>query len=139
MKIPEIIYRRRYGRTRINFSNEWYDDLNELLVLNGLIPEKERLKNIEYSQAKNIVTFLLNRGVAYDEEFMPLEDAEKYTNYLFEDLAKDNCDCYTNGEWDKYRESNGFSWNNMTESTFDGGVLITSKYLHLCFWIEEED
>ncbi|MFT4761458.1 MAG: hypothetical protein ACI9XO_003658 [Paraglaciecola sp.] len=139
MRVSEILNRRRYGRTRINYINEWYGDLNELLALNGLVAEKERLKKVEFSQAMNIVTFLLNRGVAYDEEFMPLKDAAKYTKFLFEDLIADKCECYTNGDWDKYNETNGFGFHNMTESTFDGGVLVTSQYLHFCFWIEEED
>ena len=103
MKIPEIINRLRYGRTRINYINEWYEDLNELLLVNGLIPKKERLHKIKSTHAKKIVAFLLNRGVAYDEEFMPLEDVEKYTTFLFEDLLEDNCECFANGDWDKYR------------------------------------
>jgi hypothetical protein len=113
--------------------------MNELLKLNGLAPNKENLIRIEYQQAKKIVRSLLNFGVAYDEEYMPIQDAEEYTNYLFQNFVEENCECFANGEWDRYHESNGFGWNSMTESTFDGGVIITSSNLHFCFWIEEED
>lgn len=139
MNIPEIIKKRRYGRTRINYSNELYSNLNELLKLNGLFPEKDDLYKIDYKQAKNIVNSLLNYGVAYKEEFMSIQDAEEYTNYLFQYLDEEDCECFTNGEWDKYYKSNGFGFNNMTDSTLDGGVIVTSNDLHFCFWIEEED
>ena len=139
MKIQEIINKRRYGRIRINYVNELYSDINELLKLNGLLPEKENLIEIEYKQAKQIVVSLLNYGVAYKEEFMSIELANKYANFLFEDLDEINNKCFTNGEWNKYYETNDFGFNNLTESTFDGGVLVTTNNLHFCFWIEEED
>jgi len=139
MKIQEIINKRRYGRTRINYTNELYNDINELLKLNGLLPEKENLIEIDYTQAKQIVISLLNYGVAYKEAFMSTELAKEYTNFLFEDLEEVNSKCFTNGEWNKYYETNGFGWNSLTKSTFDGGVLVTTDNLHFCFWIEGED
>lgn len=139
MNIQEIIHKRRYGRTRINYSNELYENLNELLILNGLKAEQEGLIQINFKQAMKIVSSLLNYGVAYKEEYMSIETAEKYTKHLFEGFNEQNCKCFTNGEWDKYYESDGFGFHGLTDSTIDGGVLISSKDLHFCFWIEEED
>jgi len=139
MKIQEIINKRRYGRTRINYTNERFSDVDELLKINGLLPEKENLIEIDYSQAKLIVESLLNYGVAYKEEFMSTELAKEYTTFLFEDLKEVNSKCFTNGEWNKYHGTNGFGWNSLTKSTFDGGVLVTTDTLHFCFWIEEEN
>jgi len=139
MKIQEIIKKRRCGRTRINYVNELYGDINELLKLNGLSPEKESLIEIGYKQAKQIVVSLLNYGVAYKEEFMSTQLANEYADFLFEDLDELQSKCFTNGEWNKYYDTNGFGFNNLTNATFDGGVLVTTNDLHFCFWIEEED
>jgi hypothetical protein len=128
MKISEIINRRRYGRTRINYINELFNDINELLKINGLFPEKENLIEIEYNQAKQIVISLLNYGVAYKEEFMSTQLANEYANFLFEDLDETKYKCFTNGQWNKYYETNGFGFNNLTDATFDGGVLVTTNY-----------
>ena len=126
-------------RTRINYCSEYVYGLKELLGLFGLIQEEERLQEVTYSHAKNILRSLLNRGIAYNEEFMTLEQAENYTNYLLEDFAENNCKCFSNGEWDKYRKTNHFGYNSMTKCTFDGGLIVTSTSYHFCFWVEEED
>lgn len=139
MNITEIINKRRYGRIRINYTNELYKDLNELLRLNGLQTENEGLIEIDLKHAKKIVSILLNFGLAYKEEFMPLEVAESYSNYLFAGFDDKHCKCYTNGEWDKFHESNEFGFYNLTDATIDAGVLVSSNDLHFCFWIEEED
>ncbi|MEO1419220.1 MAG: hypothetical protein AAFW00_28460 [Bacteroidota bacterium] len=140
MNIQEIIKRRSYGRTRIHYSNELIYDLDDLLKLNGLLPNKDDLLPIEFQKVKKIVSTLLNKGLAYPEEYMPIHEANEYSEYLLQGFKEMECQCFCNGAWDEYHKpSNGFGWNHMTNSTFDAGVIITSNDLHFCFWVEEED
>ena len=139
MTIPEIIKKKGSARTRINYQDGWYKELNQLLKLNDLFPEKESLIEITLKEAKEIVRILLQKRIAFSVEMMSFKEASEYTNLLFSGINETECRCFTNGRWMDYKQSCSFGFNAFTDSTFDGGVLISSRDTNFCFWIEEED
>ncbi len=48
-----------------------------------------------------------------------------------------------NADWSEYfaprQGPYGFGWNNLTESTFDAGVVAVGQRYASCVWVEDED
>ncbi len=140
MNILEIIKKRNCGRVRASFSSHWNSSLNQLLLIFGLAPSPESLIEVSKEKAMKIIETLLQKDLAYSSKIMSKKQAEKYSNVLISALSTSKCKYYTNGEWHKYHSANNaFCFTGLTESTFDGGVLIVSKRHAFVFWVEDED
>jgi hypothetical protein len=49
---------------------------------------------------------------------------------------------FVNADWTAYfydAKSTGFSWANLTDATFDAGVVAISDRFASCVWAEDED
>ncbi len=139
MTIPDIIIARNCGLVRITYSGDSVNIKANHYPEFGLKGGFKDLLEIDFDKAKSIVAALLYKDLAYNSERMSLERAESYTEFLFDPFSEKDCLCYTNGNWNEYHDSTSGIWTPMTEATFDGGVIISSLGLSLCFWVEDED
>ena len=73
--------------------------------------------------------------MAYESECMPKNQAEEIAASLLHQYSTTDSKYFSNGDWSK-RES----WNPLTESTFDAGLIITGRAsTYFCIWFQDED
>jgi len=139
MNIFEIIEKRNCGNLRISFSANRGDSMNQILSGFGLFQNEDLLEEITETQAREIVTILLWKDLAYSGEIMCKEDAESYSDYVISHVFSKDSTFFTNALWQNYHGNNSFSFTPFTKATFDGGVIAVSKNVVAMFWVDDED
>ena len=76
MNLIEIIRTRNCGRVRASFSSNWNSSLKHLLVVFGLSPQEENLKEVSKDKAFEILEALLQKDLAYSSKIMSKEKAK---------------------------------------------------------------
>ena len=135
MSPQSIIQERRFGEIRIAVVSEVTGDLSRVLQKCGLRSDPTMLVEHPRDEAEAILRELLWKDMAYEGECMPRERAALIARAI---LAENSVTCsrfFSNGNWAR-RES----WNPLTESTFDAGLLVSlvgGQYF--CIWFQDED
>jgi hypothetical protein len=130
-----IIEARECGEIRYAVVSESSSDLSRVLGKFGLTPDASLLVEHDKESAFAILSDLLWKDMAYDGECMPRSQAEEIANQLLRQYSVPESKYYSNGNWSK-RES----WNPLTESTFDAGLIVTGKDgTYFCIWFQDED
>jgi hypothetical protein len=130
-----LIRDRRFGEMRVVFVSEMTGDLGRVLGKCGLLPDASRLSEFSKELTQKILVKLLARDMAYGSECIPIETAAVRAQELIDESSTLESRFYSNGNW-----SEASAWNPLTESTFDGGILMTIDQFHyLCIWFQDED
>lgn len=141
MAVSEIVKARKCGQIRFHAIYDYPVDLNRILAMCYLKPEADKLLEIRKLDAVKVVTNWLHRDAAYGTELMSVQLAENLAEKFAREFSDETSKFYTNGQWHDSRRPQ--SWQPLTESVFDGGVLIesgTGNYTrHICIWFEDED
>lgn len=132
---------------RFHVIYEYPVELNKILERCHLKPEAESLLQIGPEEAAGVLTFWLHREAAYDSVLMSIESARSLAEAFLREFSDEESRLFTNGHWDnRLRElqcTHTFEWVGLTESVFDGGLLIESgagnHTRHVCIWFEDED
>ena len=130
-----IIEARKYGEIRYAVASEITSDMSRVLGKFGLTPDASLLVQHNRESAFAILRELLWKDMAYEGECMPESQAEEIANHLLQQHSIPERKFFSNGDWSK-RES----WNPLTESTFDAGLIVTGSYgTYFCIWFQDED
>lgn len=130
-----LIQARCAGEIRYAVVSEVTGSLSRVLAKFGLTPDESLLVEHDHETALTILEELLWKDMAYEDECMPKALAEKFARQVIEEHAHAESRYFSNGNWAQ-RES----WNPLTESTFDAGLLITRKDgRYFCIWFQDED
>src|SRR3954452_120781 len=141
MALTEIAKARKCGQIRFHAVYQYPVDLNRILAMCYLKPEAERLLQISRDEAVRVLVCWLHRDAAYKSELMSADLALSLAESFVREFTDETSRFFTNGRWhDSERPQN---WQPLTESVFDGGVLIESgrgnDTRHVCIWFEDED
>lgn len=142
MWMRDIPLEREDGMVRCAAAKLWgAPSLGQVLKVLGLPKKPDALEEVSEEKAQNILEAVLARNMAYKYEAMPLERAVQLAKEFIESQLP-NTRFLVNGDWTTYlneSKSTGFSWHNLTEATFDAGVVAVSDRLAMCIWVEDED
>lgn len=131
-----VIAARRFGEIRCTVASEITGNLSRLLGKFGLTPNESLLVEHDRDSAFQILFTLLWKDMAYEGECMPRQEAESLAQQILADHETTGCRYFSNGNVAKSE-----SWNPLTESIFDAGLVITdpAKHNHFCIWFQDED
>src|SRR5687767_10468245 len=124
MALTDIVKARKCGQIRFHAVYQYPVDLNCILEKCQLKPEADRLLDVKRDEAVRVLTCWLHREPAYDTVVMSLESARELSEKFVPDFADETSRFFTNGRWDVSQPLQ--SWNRLTDSVFDGGLLIES-------------
>jgi hypothetical protein len=141
MAVTEIVKARKCGQIRFHAVYQYPGDLNRILEMCHLKREADKLLEIGREDAIGVLTCWLHREPAYSTVLMSVESARGLAERFVREFADETSRFFTNGPWhDTERPQN---WQPLTESVFDGGLLIESGKAndtrHVCIWFEDED
>ena len=123
------------GEVRYAVLRDISNDLSQVLGRFGLSPDAAALVEHDRAAALAILAELLWKDMAYESECMPRARAEAWAEQVFAEHAAEGSRFYSNGNWAR-RES----WNPLTTSTFDAGVIIAGPDgAYFCLWFQDED
>ncbi len=130
-----LIQARQFGEVRYAVVSESTGDISRVLGKLGLKPEPEALIEHEREVAYLILRDLLWKDMAYEGECMPQEQAASLAQQIFQEHSVPGSRYFSNGNWVARA-----SWNPLTDSTFDSGILISNPAgQYFCIWFQDED
>ncbi|MBB5457581.1 MULTISPECIES: hypothetical protein [Paraburkholderia] len=133
--IADILAAR--GPTMVRISNvlDYSNDLSLVLSKFGLTQDEAMLVRHDRAGAIAILTNLLWKGQAYDCECMGRSKAEELAEKIISENESKESRYFSNKE-----SPSSDSWNGLTGSTFDSGIVISSgDGRYFCIWLEDED
>ena len=147
--LPEtIIARRTSGRVTCALvpQPEWAkaralaDRAVESLGLRAL---GEGWLEVSENDALRIAAGVLGRDLASNATIIPAAEAETLVNDLLA-MVPEPFTCFTNGDWadvfgDESQHTNGFSFDPLTESALDAGIVCVGDGVTAVLWVEDED
>lgn len=101
-------------------------------------------RSIERDAARTILVKLLEQDLAFGGEVMSASDAAVLADRWLEAASRSGA-YLTNGNWAEpskpvtSRASAGASWDPISESTFDAGVIAVDEHHASIFWVQDED
>ena len=141
MDITQIVKKRRCGQIRFHFLYQYPQDLNSILKRCCLKTEADNLLEINREESVAVLTRWLHREPAYGTKLMSEVSALELAENFVMESADDTSRFFTNGRWFDCEEP--ATWQPLTESVFDGGLLIASGIgndtIQVCIWFEDED
>lgn len=98
---------------------------------------------ISAADAHAIVTTLLHRDLAYNEEIMPIESASDLATRFF-DLAPEPHSFFTNGEWSRSADAENspatlHAFDPISDATLDSGVVCLGDGQAALLWIQDDE
>ena len=131
-----LIAARRFGEIRYSLASELTGALSRLLGKFGLVPDESLLVEHDRESALQILVTLLWKDMAYEGECMSKHEADSLARKVISEHERPGSRYFSNGNVAK-----GESWNPLTESTFDAGLVITDpvSHNHFCIWVQDED
>lgn len=146
--IERILQRRDAGRTTCAVVERRGSDsaaaiVDQVVQAHGFRGIATAWHEISASDAHAIVTALLHRDLAYEEEIMSLTAAADLATEFF-DLVPEPHAYFTNGEWTTNHDANHepaalLSWDPISDAAFDSGVVCLGDGSTALFWIEDEE
>ena len=119
--------------------NELYNILDEVCSLESLTPLKGEWNKLSYSNLNKLLLSALRYDLGFtSSERMPLEDAKYFHNKILSGINKDKCICFTNWFVNPW-ESDGASWNSISEYTFDMAVVFIDEEKVVFTYLTSED
>jgi hypothetical protein len=113
----------------------------ELAANFGLSVKPEIYREVDAATARDILTGILHRDLAYGTRVISLAKAEELAGAFMERFDKPETRFFTNGEF-KRDAGAGLvlaGWNPATTATFDTGILALSPTDSACVWVVDED
>ncbi|OQX18127.1 MAG: hypothetical protein BWK76_08370 [Desulfobulbaceae bacterium A2] len=131
-----LIAARSVGEIRYAVAYESTSDLSRVLSEFGLLPDKSLLVEHDRDSSHAILTTLLWKDMAYEDECMPRHQAESLAQQILDEHALPGAKYFSNCNVAKEK-----NWNPLTESTFDAGLVIINEvsHIHFCIWFQDED
>lgn len=137
--LTEIAKARKCGQVRFHCIYDQPLDLNQILALCHLRAEADKLIAVNRDQAVAVLVRWLHHDLAYNTALMSAKMAHSLATGFLQEFADGTSRFLTNGRWFESSDT----WEPMTESVFDGGLLIVSgsgnETRHVCLWFEDED
>jgi hypothetical protein len=133
----EVKAARQCGRVRCGVRLESAASVSDLATAFGLLSEADYYREIDRETAWLVLTRLIGRDMAYDNEVVPSAVAKNLAGRFiaqFDPPAR----YFTNGEWHQSGAAS-LGWEAVTGATFDGGVLVLAANSSGCLWVEDED
>jgi hypothetical protein len=143
MWFRDIPVERDAGSVRCASMKVWgAPALGSILSTFGLAAEPKFLREVPADKAKQVLAAILHQDMAYKSEAMPLARAMQLAQD-FLSSHESGARFFINADWSEYfAPKNGpssFSWNGLTEATFDAGVVAIDQSIASCVWVEDED
>lgn len=133
--LNRIVVARKYGEVRYGVVSERTGNLSRVLGKFGLTPDASLLVEVDKEAASCILQHLLWKDMAYDAECMHEGEAEEMASALLRRYGESTSRYFSNRNGPR-----DGSWNPLTESTFDAGLLITGDSgIYRCIWFQDED
>lgn len=131
-----LITARNCGEIRYAVAYETTGAISCLLDKFVLTTDESLLIEHDRDTALEILISLLWKDMAYGHECMPRHEAVLLAEEIFSEYEQTGCRYFSNANL-----AQGESWNPLTESTFDSGLIIInpSSNIHLCIWFQDED
>lgn len=140
MNIRDILKKRNCGFLNIQCVNYYNEGLRQLLPRLGLAAKPDALTEISREIAEKTIKTVLWHDLAYGGELMPEHEAKQFAQQFIDELANADSIFYTNSLWSEV-DGKPFlnSWSELTEATFDAGVLILNHDYAAVLWVQDED
>lgn len=130
-----IFEARDAGEIKYVVITDYSNDMNRILSRFGLFGDSNLLIEHNRETTLSILANLIWKDMAYESTFMLENEARQLANKIISEYEFSESKYYSNGNWAK-RES----WNPLTESTFDAGIIITGpNHIYFCIWFQDED
>lgn len=143
----------------------WQEDLAEktlhagILSWNGVVFYRKNRKSAEQQaisidevdrslkpvdsaeKAVRILTYLLNRDMAYGDELIPETKANEFAHHFIALFDHETARYFSNSGWDEHSPfGTGMSyWTDLTDATFNSGIIVIDKNTIGVAWFEDED
>jgi hypothetical protein len=109
----------------------------------GLHALGEGWLEVSESDAIRIAAGVLGRDLASNAVIIPAAEAEELVNELLA-MVPEPFSCFTNGDWaevfsDESQHASGFSFDPLTESALDAGIVCVGDGVTAVLWVEDED
>jgi hypothetical protein len=145
----EIHFKRNAGKVTSAFATRTpaespTAEASTLARAQGFTPPPDGWREVDRPTTLGIVTRILHRDLAYEAPLMAAADAERLAA-AFLHLTPDAEYHFTNGSWDdppvqmNAGPTRGPSWNPISSSTFDAGVICVGLNGCSILWVEDED
>ena len=122
-------------------SIEHSESVGAIAAAFGLSSDAKRYREIDAELARTILANFLYRGQAYHLQIMSLERAEELALQFMQEFGRPPCRFFTN--WNFEQRADGLlykTWGwDVTDATFNTGVLVLGLQKSACVWIEDED
>ena len=117
--------------------------VDRLVQAHGFRAIATEWQEISAADAQAIVTTLLHRDLAYDEEIMPLDIASDLATQ-FLDLAPEPQSFFTNGDWSMNVDGKGSpaslaAFDPISDATLDSGVVCLGDGRAALLWVQDDD
>ena len=147
MQITDIFTKRSAGNIRVGYYRSRFHEapsISYLLPIFGFYRDDNDTTGIDETDrqtAISVLTALFHKDMAYDGILMEQVEAESLAAYFLQTFPQDGARYFINGRWDMWilPGFSGRSWGRLTDSTFDGGVIVITDSLAGFIWFEDED
>jgi hypothetical protein len=138
--VEDIIRDRIYGSVRCGITAQPVSTVSELARQFGLQDDPGDYAEIDETTACAILELILHQEFTHHAEVMPVERARELVRLFLAEIG-DRPRYFGNRLWPipKKGAPSDFSWNGVTDATFDTGVLILGALRSGCLWVEDED
>lgn len=146
LHISNNLSKRDAGLVHFDLRNrEEFKGTSEFAIIDKYVLELghhkcEKWLEIKRPDAERLLTSILHKDMAYNYECMEISLARAAARSFFDQFAP-TAKFFTNAEW---RTGSGGlvevnSWNNITDATFDAGIVALDDLNIGIVWIEDED
>jgi len=148
MLTEQIIARRKTGRVTCVLvpQPQWAksrilaDQAAESVGLRAL---GEGWLEVSESDALRIAAGVLGRDLGSNAVIVPAAEADELVSELLA-MVPEPFTCYTNGDWadvfgDDSSQQDGFSFDPLTDSALDAGIVCVGDGVTAVLWVEDED
>lgn len=109
----------------------------------GLRALGEGWLEISESDALRIAAGVLGRDLASHAVIIPAAEADALVSDLLA-MVPEPYTCFTNGDWadvfgEESQQQNGFSFDPLTDSALDAGIVCVGDGVTAVLWVEDED
>jgi len=122
-------------------SIEHSESVSAIAAAFGLSSDAKCYLEIDAELARTILANILHRDQAYHSQIMSLERAEELASQFMQEFGRPPCRFFTN--WNFEQRADGLlymTWGwDVTDATFNTGVLVLGLQKSACVWIEDED
>jgi len=109
----------------------------------GLRALGEGWLEVSESDALRIAAGVLKRDLGSNAVIVPAAEADELVNELLA-MVPEPFSCFTNGDWadvfgEDAQQQDGFSFDPLTDSALDAGIVCVGDGVTAVLWVEDED